>query len=89
MVEFLILSMWLEEVGGLVELVGFLGETFGLELAEQDEGFFELAGEALAMEAESGESLGVAVEGGSDGYCFPHLVRRFMVGEVLVDDVVG
>ena len=41
------------------------------------------------MEAEGGEGAGMAVEGGGDGDGFPHLVGRFVVGEVLIDDVVG
>jgi hypothetical protein len=43
--------MHLDEIGGLVELVLIFGEAFGLELFEQGDGLFELAGEALAVKA--------------------------------------
>ena len=52
MVGVLVFSMPFDEIGGRVELVSFLGEAIGLELAEQGKRFFELACEALAVNAE-------------------------------------
>ena len=61
MVGYLLLSIQPDEVGRLVELVSLLGEAGGLELAEQGQGFFELAGQALAMDAEIGEGSGLGI----------------------------
>jgi hypothetical protein len=58
----------LDQVGGLVEVVSFPGEAFGLELPEQGESLLKLTGEALAVEAEvrEGARLGVERRGGGE-----------------------
>jgi len=89
MVGFFILSMQSDEVGGLVELVRFLGEAVGLELAEQSEGFFELAGEALAVEAEICEGAGVGIERSGDGESGTDLLSDIFEGSGLADDAQG
>jgi hypothetical protein len=67
MVGFFILSMHLDEVGGLLQLISFPGEADGLEVAKEGEGAFELAGEALTVEAEIGQGAGLGIERGGDG----------------------
>jgi len=84
MVAGFILSMPFDEIGGVVELGGFLGEADGLELAEQGEGAFELAGEALAVDAEIGQGTGLGIERRGDGESGADLVRG-LVGDVLGD----
>ena len=44
--------MHLDEVGGLFELLVLEGFALGLELAEELEGFFELAVKAMAVNAQ-------------------------------------
>jgi len=69
--------------------LNFLSFALGLEVLKKRQGAFELAGETLAVDAQIGESFGVTVEGGGDGDGFAHLVRRLVVREVVIDDVVG
>jgi hypothetical protein len=52
---------------------------------QKGQGALELAGEALAMEAQSGESLGVAVEGVGDAQGLAHLVGSFVEPQILMD----
>jgi len=68
---------------------GLVGQTLRLELLEQGQGFFELAREALAVEAEGGESLGVGVEDVGDAQGFAHLVGGFVMPQILMDDADG
>jgi hypothetical protein len=84
MVGFFIFSMHLDEVGGLVEFVSFLSEADGLKLAEQGEGAFELAGEALAVDAEIGQGAGLGIECRCDGESVPDFVGHVFHGGGLV-----
>jgi hypothetical protein len=66
-VGFVFLLMHLDEVGGLFELLLAGFQTLGLDLAEKRQRLFELAGQALGVDAESGESAGLIVECGGYG----------------------
>ena len=60
--------MEFEEGGGVFEVAALALAAVGLDLAERVEGFLELAGEALAVDAEVGEEAvgvdDVEVDGG-------------------------
>ena len=56
-----------EQLGGVEELVTFAVVALVLDLAELSERPFELAGEALAVDADVGESDGVLAEGEGHG----------------------
>jgi hypothetical protein len=75
--------MHLDEVGGLFEVVSFLGEAFGLELFEQGESLLKLTRQALAVEAEVREGAGLGVERCGDGERLLDLFGGFgeLVGE--------
>ena len=60
-----------------------VGEAVGLELLKQRDGFFELAGEALAVEAQVGEGTGLRFERGGDGEGLLDLLGGF--GELVGD----
>ena len=46
--------MHIDQVGGLPEVVFVVGNALGLDLLQQGVSLFELAGEALAVEAQVG-----------------------------------
>jgi hypothetical protein len=58
-VGFSFFLMHFHDVEDLLQLLSFLGAAGFLELAEQGGGFFELAGEAMAVEAEVGQGFGL------------------------------
>jgi hypothetical protein len=78
-------GMHVERHGGRFELLALLGAAVVLELLQKGQRAFELAGEALAVEAQSGESLGVAVEGIGDAQGLTHLVGSFVEPQILMD----
>jgi len=59
--------MHFEQHDGVAQLMLFDAAALFLQLAKLLEGPFELAGEALAMEAESGEGSGLFAKGFGDG----------------------
>ena len=75
--------MHLDEIGGLVELVLLVGEALGLEFLEEREDFFELAGKALAVEAQVRKGAGLGFEGRGDGERLLDLFRG--LGELVGD----
>lgn len=81
--------MHLDEVQGLFEFTRAGFEALGLEFTEEVEGLFELAGEALAVDAEIGEGLGLGFEGGGDGEGLLDLFWSLVERVRLADDAEG